>query len=117
IRGGDGAPPLVANNPASALALADALARLIDDMTTRQVAWDKLATLVPGEHDQYWNLTLQFLQVAHGGWQGLLHERSRIEPAARRDLLIEAERKRLMAGNGGPVVAAGSTGSLAARRP
>ena len=28
---------LVAGNPASALALADALARLIDDMTTREV--------------------------------------------------------------------------------
>src|SRR5262249_48729282 len=47
-----GATPLVANNPASALALADALARLIDDMTTRQVPWDRLDTLVPGEHDE-----------------------------------------------------------------
>ena len=33
-----GGRPLVANSPASALALADALARLMDDMTTRQVA-------------------------------------------------------------------------------
>ena len=43
----EGSAPLVANNPASALALADALARLMDDMTTRQVPWDKLDTLVP----------------------------------------------------------------------
>ena len=56
-----GSAPLVANNPASALALADALARLMDDMTTRQVPWDKLDTLVPGEHDEYWQLTLRFL--------------------------------------------------------
>ena len=56
-----GHAPLVANNPASALALADALARLMDDMTTRQVPWDKLDTLVPGEHDEYWQLTLRFL--------------------------------------------------------
>ena len=56
----EGAAPLVANTPASALALADALARLIDDMTTRQVPWDRLDTLVPGEHDEYWQLTLRF---------------------------------------------------------
>src|SRR3954452_4476605 len=46
--------PLVANTPASALSLADALARLMDDMTTRQVSWNKLDSLVPPEHDEYW---------------------------------------------------------------
>ena len=34
-----GEAPLVANNPAAALALADDLARLMDDMTTRRVPW------------------------------------------------------------------------------
>ena len=42
-----GEAPLVANNPASALALADDLARLMDDMTTRGVSWDRLDELVP----------------------------------------------------------------------
>src|SRR5688572_183809 len=41
-----GQAPLVANTPASALGLADALARLMDDMITRQVPWDKLDGLV-----------------------------------------------------------------------
>ena len=35
-----GQAPLVASSPAAALALADDLARLMDDMTTRQVPWD-----------------------------------------------------------------------------
>ena len=35
-----------------------------------------------------------------------------MEPAARRDLLIEAEAARLTAHHGGPVIAAGSTGSM-----
>src|SRR5262249_42884634 len=39
LRGAGGAP-LVAHSPAAALRLADDLARLIDDMTTRQVRWD-----------------------------------------------------------------------------
>src|SRR5262249_34255254 len=43
-----------------------------------------------------------------------LPERGAIEPAARRDLLIAAEARRLQAGTDGPVVAAGSTGSMPA---
>ena len=39
--------PLVAQTPAAACALADDLARLIDDMTTRGVAWDGSTTLCP----------------------------------------------------------------------
>ena len=111
----EGSAPLVANNPASALALADALARLMDDMTTRQVPWDKLDTLVPDEHDEYWQLTLRFLnKIAREAWPAILDERGRIEPAARRDLLIAAEAKRLAAHASGPVIAAGSTGSMPA---
>src|SRR2546423_403775 len=100
--------PLVANTPASALSLADALARLMDDMTTRQVPWSKLDGLVPPEHDEYWQKTLEFLRIAREYWPAELASRSKIEPAARRDLLIEAERIRL-AVNHGPVIAAGST--------
>ncbi len=111
----DGNAPLVANNPASALALADALARLMDDMTTRQVSWDRLDTLVPDEHDAYWQLTLRFLnEIVREAWPKILAERGRIEPAERRDLLIAAEAKRLAASTGGPVIAAGSTGSMPA---
>src|SRR5262249_30438053 len=56
-----GEAPLVANNPASALALADDLARLMDDMTTRGVPWEWLDRLVPDALDRYWQLTLEFL--------------------------------------------------------
>jgi ATP-dependent helicase/nuclease subunit B len=105
--------PLVANTPASALALADALARLMDDMTTRQVPWSELDALVPPEHDQYWQKTLEFLRIAREYWPAELALRKKIDPAARRDLLIEAERIRLAA-NKAPVIAAGSTGSMPA---
>ena len=39
--------PLVAQTPAAACALADDLARLIDDMTTRGVPWHRLDEIVP----------------------------------------------------------------------
>lgn len=108
-----GQAPLVANSPAAALTLASSLARLMDDMTTRQVPWDKLDGLVPGEMDKYWELTLDFLKIAREQWPNILKERSALDPAERRDKLIEAERTRL-AKSKGPVIAAGSTGSMPA---
>jgi ATP-dependent helicase/nuclease subunit B len=106
--------PLVVGGPASTLALAGDLARLIDDMVTREVPWEALDGLVPDQLDQYWQHSLQFLQIAHQAWPAHLAEIGRIEPAARRDLLIEAEAARLTARHDGPVIAAGSTGSMPA---
>src|SRR5262252_2883556 len=109
-----GEAALVANTPASALALADDLARLMDDMTTRGVAWGELDGLVPETLDRYWQITLGFLQIVRENWPNILAERGAIEPAARRDALIKAEAARLAAHAAGPVIAAGSTGSMPA---
>ena len=103
--------PLVAGGPASTLALADDLARLIDDMTTRGVDWDALDNLVPDDLDHYWKITLDFLKIASVAWPAHLLEQNLIEPARRRDLLIAAEAARITA-SPGPFIAAGSTGSM-----
>src|SRR6202047_592702 len=106
--------PQVVGGPASTLALAGDLARLMDDMVTRGVGWDALNGLVPDQLDKYWQYSLEFLQIARQAWPAHLQEIERIEPAARRDLLIDAEAKRLTAHAGGPVIVAGSTGSMPA---
>ena len=105
--------PLIANTPSAAMALADDLARLMDDMITRQIGWESLDNLVPGELDDYWQLSLEFLKFVLPRWQGILAEQNAIEAAERRDKLIEAEARRL-AGSDAPVIAAGSTGSMPA---
>ena len=105
--------PLVASNPVTAFRLAQDLARLMDDMTTRQVPWDALDRLVPEEHDKYWDLTLGFLKFIRAQWPEILAGGNRIEPAERRDLLIKAETERL-ANASDPIIAAGSTGSIPA---
>ncbi len=112
VRGAEGSP-LIANTPSAALGLADDLARLIDDMTTRQVDWNALDGLVPGELDHYWQLSLDFLKIARDAWPNILAERDAVESAERRDRLIEAEARRL-ADSKAPVIAAGSTGSMPA---
>jgi ATP-dependent helicase/nuclease subunit B len=106
--------PLVVAGPASALALADDLARLMDDMATRGVDYRALDKLVPDGFDRYWQLTLDFLKIAAEAWPQRLAELGCIEPAQRRDLMIAAEAARLAGQARGPVIAAGSTGSMPA---
>ena len=106
--------PLVVGGPASTLALAGDLARLMDDMVTRGVDWEALDRLVPDQFDKYWQHTLEFLRIARKIWPEHLKEIGRIEPAERRDRLIDAEAARLKAHHEGPVIAAGSTGSMPA---
>src|SRR5580692_9051391 len=79
IRPGDPTQaPLVVGGPASTLALADDLARLMDDMVTRKVEWHALDGLVPDALDQYWQLTLQFLNVAKDAWPNILSAHGKI---------------------------------------
>src|SRR5260370_25003138 len=59
-----GETPLVMRHPAAALALADDLARLMDDMTTLEVPWQRLHGMATEAHDPYWQLTVRFLLVA-----------------------------------------------------
>lgn len=106
--------PLVTAGPASTMKLAADLARLMDDVATRGVDWAALDGLVPEELDQYWQLTLRFLRIAREVWPGVLAAHGRIEAAHRRDRLIAAETARLTAHHAGPVIAAGSTGSMPA---
>src|SRR3954452_3733148 len=106
--------PLVVGGPASTLALAGDLARLMDDMVTRGVAWEALDKLVPDQLDQYWQHSLEFLRIARQIWPDHLKEIGKLEPAERRDRLIDAEAARLTVHHDGPVIAAGSTGSMPA---
>lgn len=112
LRGAEGTP-LVANTPGSALGLADDLARLMDDMTTRGIGWEKLDSLVPDDLDRYWQQSLKFLREIIPHWTAHLEDNGLIEPAARRDRMIAAEAARI-AQTGAPVIAAGSTGSMPA---
>jgi ATP-dependent helicase/nuclease subunit B len=114
LKAAPGDHPLVVATPAAALALADDLARLMDDIATREVDWGRLDGLVPEHVDTYWQLTLDFLKIAREHWPNILAERQAIEPAERRDRLINAEAARLVTATSGPVIAAGSTGSMPA---
>lgn len=104
--------------PASAadsIWLARDLAALIDEIETEGADWAKLGELVSGNLAGWWQVTLDFLEIVTQHWPQALRELDRSNPAAHRDLLIRREAARLAAAEAsGPVIAAGSTGSIPA---
>src|ERR1700704_1268254 len=94
--------PLVVGGPASTLALAGDLARLMDDMVTRGVGWEALDGLVPDQLDKYWQHSLEFLQIARQAWPAHLAEIQRIEPADPGERLIAAGARRPTRHHDGP---------------
>ncbi|UDQ87575.1 double-strand break repair protein AddB, partial [Xanthobacter autotrophicus] len=106
----------VAAGTASTFALADALGALFDDLTTAGLGVERMDGLVPDELDRYFKVGLDFVRIARRAFSAYLAEEGLVEPAARRDALVDAEARRLTALGtaAGPVIAAGSTGSMPA---
>jgi ATP-dependent helicase/nuclease subunit B len=106
---------LVPASPADALALAGDLGRLIDSLAIHGKSVAEIEALVPDEYDEYWRITRDFLAIAVRHWPSYCAERGVMDAAARRHELILAEAKRLTRDPPeGPIIAAGSTGSMPA---
>jgi ATP-dependent helicase/nuclease subunit B len=107
--------PSIATSQSAALQLADELAQLFDDMTIAGLPFDALdrPDLIPAALDKHWQDSLIFLKYVRPAWDKYLAENGRADPVAWRDLLLGREAERL-ATHGGPVVAAGSTGTIPA---
>ncbi len=100
---------------ADAIWLSRDLAAMIDEVEQEGADWARLASLAPEELAHWWQITLEFLQIVTRAWPGILAEQGRSNPAAHRDASISAEAARLAADPPvGPVIAAGSTGSIPA---
>ncbi|RWB29447.1 double-strand break repair protein AddB [Mesorhizobium sp.] len=106
---------VVPASAADAIWLARDLARLMDEIETEGTDWTRLADLVTGNLAGWWQVTLDFLRIVTENWPNLLEERDRSNPAAHRNALIRLEAARLKRNPpAGPVIAAGSTGSIPA---
>ncbi|MGV6871088.1 double-strand break repair protein AddB [Pseudochelatococcus sp. B33] len=108
-------PLLVPASPADALALAGDLARLMDSLTTEDVPWNALKSLVEERHSRYFAITLEFLKIAAEQWPGILAGRNVSDPVARHHLLTLAQAQRYLDESPPePTIVAGSTGSIPA---
>lgn len=106
-----GGPP----SPEQAAQLAAELGRLLDQVQTEGLDFQRLAGLVPDAYAAHWQVTLDFLRLVTEHWPKVLAEQGYMDAAERRRLLLEAQAKSWRrAPPAHPVVAAGSTGSIPA---
>jgi ATP-dependent helicase/nuclease subunit B len=106
----------VASSPYDAFGLAGDLANLMDEMIIEQVEWSELkkleATHIALGHDDYWSITLRFLEIATQSWPQYLSDNGLMDAAARRQALLQLETQRLLKDRPNtPIIVAGSTGS------
>jgi len=102
-------------SPDQAANLGLELARLLDQIHTERLAFDGLADLAPEEFAEHWQDTLTFLNILTDAWPKVLIEADAIDAADRRNRLFEAlGRAWTDTPPTGPVIAAGSTGSIPA---
>ncbi len=102
-------------SPEQAAGLAAELARLIDQVETERLDFGALENLVPFEKPRHWEKVLEFLSIATEMWPAVLAEEAGIDPSRRRNLLLETQAKVWRdTPPRGPVIAAGSTGTIPA---
>jgi ATP-dependent helicase/nuclease subunit B len=106
---------VVPASTSDAIWLSRDLAALMDEIETEGADWSRLGGLADGNLANWWQVTLDFLEIVTAAWPKALAERDRSNPAAYRTARIRAETRRLRARPpSGPVIAAGSTGSIPA---
>ena len=104
---------IIPSSHADAIKLADDLSLLLDQVVQEEVSWQTIQEIVPEDHAQWWQLTLTFLAIITDVWPKFLEEQNLLDPSLRSAMQLE-ERTRLYKENGstGPVIVAGSTGSV-----
>lgn len=103
--------------PDQAVRLAQELARLLDQFHTERIAPAKLKTLAAEDRDWagHWQRTLAFLSIVTEHWPAILAADGALDPAERRNKVLEAQAAEwTRTPPQGPVIAAGSTGTVPA---
>lgn len=110
-----GSDIVIPSSLSDAIWFAAELARLMDTIATEEVGWEKLQELVPQDHANWWQLTLEFLKIATTQWPAILEEMNLQDAATQRARILRRQAQVYKQdGSPGPVIAAGSTGSIPA---
>jgi ATP-dependent helicase/nuclease subunit B len=100
---------------AQTTALARGLAHFLDECQTQNADLSKLDELAPASLAAHWSEVRDFLELLHTQWPTLLAAEGAIDPADHRNRALSALARRLATHPpDGPVIAAGSTGSIPA---
>jgi len=100
---------------AQCAALADSLAKVMDEVETQGCDLTQLKDLAPENLAEHWEGITRFLAVIRDTWPAILAEEKALNPAAQRALALKTLGTRLEASRPQHwVIAAGSTGSIPA---
>ncbi|MCB1428542.1 MAG: double-strand break repair protein AddB [Nitratireductor sp.] len=110
---------VIPSSTADAIGMAGDLARLIDQMETEEIGWHELKDLAGPDHARWWELTTDFLKIVMEAWPAHLAEAGLTDPSTRRKEVLDLRSRKMLEAislgkTGGPVIAAGSTGSIPA---
>jgi ATP-dependent helicase/nuclease subunit B len=101
--------------PGQVFTLARSLGRLVDDFETEEIFLDELDKLVGADFAEHRLAMLDFLAIVRRRLPQCMTEWGVMGHAEHRSLLLRREAAKLeVEGSGGPVIAAGSTGSIPA---
>ncbi len=105
----------VLSSAAQALMLAQSLARLIDGFDNDEISLDVLETVFEGDLPDHRFAVLEFLKVVRQTYPAALKDLGLSGPVQHRSAMMRAQAELYdLTGHAGPVIAAGSTGSIAA---
>ncbi|MBY7649057.1 MAG: double-strand break repair protein AddB [Candidatus Liberibacter europaeus] len=108
-------PLTLSASHADAIWLAKNLASIIDIVEIEEKNWDDLYLLDNEQYGAWWFIALDFLKIASKYWKERLSELSASSNAHYQIQLIRAEAEYIsLKGSKGPVIIAGSTGSIPA---
>lgn len=101
--------------PHRAAWLAAELAKLLDQVQGERLGFERLKDIVPAELQVHWQQTVEFLEILTSQWPAILAEDGALDPAEYRNRAFARQIAAWQAaGAAGPIVAAGSTGSIPA---
>jgi len=102
---------------AASLRLADALGRFLDELAVERVDPKRIYEIDAGAYAEHWQSVLTFLEIVLEHWPAQLEADGRMDPAARREALLQAQADIWTATPPAvPIVIAGSTGALPSTR-
>lgn len=102
---------------AQATRVARNLSAFLDQAQADEINWQNLAGLVPDDLAENWQQTIKFLRLITQTWPDYLAQTQQLDPVMRRTALIEQVIKDWsVTPPAGPVIVAGSTGTVAMTR-
>ena len=108
---------IIPSSRADAILLAQDLSLLLGQITQEEINWSDVRNIVPDNHAEWWKLTTTFLNIIMEAWPEHLRSRGLLDPAERAAKLLDLRTEfYLSKKNEGPVIVAGSTGSVTSTR-